>query len=85
MAGLAATAGSGNFRFPVGFLLIKPADKSAALGNRRPRFGRSRDPRNTAAAGKRDGATLRRFAFSHSETAGLFRGRTGFINGLRVR
>ena len=76
LSSAAAAAVPGDFGFPIGVLLVEATKGFASLGDGRPgRVGAGRIG-DEAAGRYRDLARVRRFAFGHAETAGLF-GRGG--------
>lgn len=76
MSGAAAAAGASDLGFPVRRFFIKPAERFATFGNRRPRLVGSRSVRYKAPGRDWNLAMLGWLSLRHAETAGLLgRGR----------
>lgn len=84
LCGAAATAGPGNFGFPIGRVVVKPTEGLAAFGDGRPgRLGAGCMGDETT-GGDRHPAMLRGFSLRHAETARSLCRHTGFVEILRL-
>lgn len=79
----AATAAyAGNFRFPIGLLVVEPAQSLAAFRDGGPWFISARRVRDQASGRNGYLAMLRRLSLGHAEAAGLLRCRREIVQSL---